>query len=98
MTPPPATVPDIRSLFLGWYYNFAKLPEEPMRPRVADDRIGYFGTWRFDYTNDNALTPRVNYINRWRLEKTDRARRCRSRSSRSSSGSTRTFRSATGRP
>ena len=71
MTPPPATVPDIRSLFLGWYYNFAKLPEEPMRPRVADDRIGYFGTWRFDYTNDNALTPRVNYINRWRLEKTD---------------------------
>ncbi len=73
MTPPPATVPDIRSLFLGWYYNFAKLPDEPMAPRLADDRVGYFGTWRFDYTNDNALTPRVNYINRWRLEKADPA-------------------------
>jgi hypothetical protein len=72
-TKPPATVPDIRSLFLGWYYNFAKLPEAPMRPRLADDRIGYFGTWRFDYTNDNALTPRVNYIERWRLEKKDPA-------------------------
>jgi hypothetical protein len=71
MTPPPATVPDIRSLFLGWYYNFAKLPDEPMRPRAADDRVGYFGTWRFDYTDDNKLTPRVNYINRWRLEKKD---------------------------
>jgi hypothetical protein len=70
-TQPPATIPDIRSLFLGWYYNFAKLPDEPMRPRVADDRIGYFGTWRFDYTTDNALTPRLNYINRWRLEKKD---------------------------
>jgi len=72
-TAPPTTVPDIRSLFLGWYYNFAKLPEQPMAPRLADDRIGYFGTWRFDYTNDNALTPRVNYINRWRLEKKDPA-------------------------
>jgi hypothetical protein len=70
-TPLPATLPDVRSLFLGWYYNFAKLPDTPMRPRLADDRIGYFGTWRFDYTNDNALTPRVNYINRWRLEKRD---------------------------
>ena len=72
-TPPPATVPDIRSLFLGWYYNFAKLPEQPMAPRLADDRVGYFGTWRFDYTNDHALTPRVNYVNRWRLEKKDPA-------------------------
>jgi hypothetical protein len=71
--PPPATVPDIRSLFLGWYYNFAKLPDQPMAPRVADDRIGYFGTWRFDYTTDTALTPRINYINRWRLEKQDPA-------------------------
>ena len=72
-TAPPSTVPDIRSLFLGWYYNFARLPAEPMSPRVADDRVGYFGTWRFDYTNDQALTPRVNYINRWRLEKQDPA-------------------------
>ena len=72
-TPPPATIPDIRSLFLGYYYNFAKLPDAPMAPRAADDRIGYFGTSRFDYTNDNALTPRVNYINRWRLEKKDPA-------------------------
>jgi hypothetical protein len=72
-TRPPATVPDIRSLFIGWYYNFAKLPETPMTPRVADDRVGFFGTWRFDYTSDNALSPRVNYIERWRLEKKDPA-------------------------
>ena len=72
-TPPPATVPDIRSLFLGFYYNFAQLPDEPMPPRIADDRVGYFSTSRFDYTNDSALTPRVNYVNRWRLEKKDPA-------------------------
>jgi hypothetical protein len=70
-TPPPATIPDIRSLFLGYYYNFAKLPDVPMHPRVADDRIGYFMTTRYDFADDTKLTPRVNYINRWRLEKKD---------------------------
>ena len=72
-TPPPSTVPDIRSLLLGFYYSFTKLPEEPMRPRFADDRIGYFTTTRFDYSTDTAFTPRVNYVNRWRLEKKDPA-------------------------
>ena len=52
MTPPPATIPDIRSLFLGFYYNFAKLPDTPMHPRVADDRVGYFVTSRFDFADD----------------------------------------------
>jgi len=70
-TPPPATIPDVRSLFLGFYYNFAKLPDTPMHPRIADDRIGYFVTSRFDFADDNKISPRVNYIQRWRLEKKD---------------------------
>ena len=72
-TPLPATLPDVRSLFLGFYYNFAKLPDETMAPRTADDRVGYFANARFDFTNDKTLTPRVNYIQRWRLEKKDPA-------------------------
>src|SRR5205823_6565978 len=55
-TPPPTTVPDVRSLLLGFYYNFTKLPDEPMQPRLADDRIGYFTTTRFDYSTDTAFT------------------------------------------
>ena len=70
-TQPPATIPDVRSLFLGFYYNFAKLPDKPMHPRVADDRIGYFVTSRFDFADDHKISPRVNYIQRWRLEKKD---------------------------
>jgi len=70
-TPPPATVPDVRSLFLGFYYNFAKLPDVPMQPRKADDRVGYFMTTRYDFADERKITPRVNYINRWRLEKKD---------------------------
>ncbi len=72
-TPPPSTVPDIRSLLLGFNHNFTKLPDAPMRPRLADDRIGFFTTTRFDYSNDTAFTPRVNYVKRWRLEKSDPA-------------------------
>ena len=53
--------------------NFAKLPDTPMHPRVADDRVGYFVTSRFDFADDHKISPRVNYIQRWRLEKKDPA-------------------------
>jgi len=68
---PPSTIPDIRSLFLGFHYSIAKLPDTPMRPRVADARLGYFGTDVWDFTTDDRRIPIVHYINRWRLEKKD---------------------------
>jgi len=72
-TPPPATIPDIRSLFLGFHYSIAKLPDTPMRPRNADTRVGYFTTERWDFTTDDRRIPIVRYTNRWRLEKKDPA-------------------------
>jgi hypothetical protein len=71
LPPPPSTLPDIRSLFLGYYYTFATLPTEPMHTRVADDRIGYFTTDRFDFTSDLPRLPIEHFIDRWRLEKKD---------------------------
>ena len=70
-TEPPSTVPDIRSLFLGFHYSIAKLPDTPMTPRRADSRIGYFTTERWDFTTDDRRIPLVRYANRWRLEKKD---------------------------
>ncbi len=73
-TPAPAgpkSVPDPRSVFVGFQYSFSRLPAEPMRPRVADERIGHFTTARFDFTDDLSPRTRVNYVNRWRLEKKD---------------------------
>ena len=70
---PPATLEDVRSLFLGFVYSFAKLPDEPMRPRVADDRLGHFTTRKYDFTDDLSPFPDTNYIERWRLEKKDPA-------------------------
>ena len=64
-------MPDIRSLFLGFHYSLAKLPDTPMAPRRADNRIGYFTTERWDFTTDDRRIPLVRYINRWRLEKKD---------------------------
>ena len=70
---PPGTLEDIRSLFLGFVYSFAKLPEETMRPRIADDRLGHFITRKYDFTDDLSPFPDTNYVERWRLEKKDPA-------------------------
>jgi len=67
---PPLDTPDPRSLFLGYRYNFAKLPP-PMHPRVADERVGYFTTSFTDFSDDLNPNPNVHYVNRWRLEKKD---------------------------
>ena len=72
-TPPPANLPDARSLFVGVYYNFMPLPEQPMRPRIADDRIGHFVTSMDDYTDDVNVKTKRHFVNRWRLEKADPA-------------------------
>src|SRR5688572_9554302 len=70
-TPPPRNTPDARSLFLGFHYNLAPLPETPMTPRLADERVGYFTTSFTDYSDDLKPNPSVHYVNRWRLEKKD---------------------------
>jgi hypothetical protein len=69
-TTPPQNTPDARSLFLGFYYNFAPLPAA-MTPRIADERVGYFTTSFTDYSDDLKPNPSVHYVNRWRLEKKD---------------------------
>nr|WP_297352531.1 zinc-dependent metalloprotease [uncultured Caldimonas sp.] len=68
---PPSTTPDPRSFFVGFVYNFTKLPDEPMRPRRADPRLGHFTDAHTDLSTDLKTNPRVHYINRWRLEKKD---------------------------
>ena len=70
---PPITLPDPRSLFLGYHYTLAKLPDTPMHARPADDRVGYFTSERLDFTSDLPRVPVQRYANRWRLEKQDPA-------------------------
>jgi len=69
--PPPQTTPDPRSLFVSFYYSFAKLPDVAMTIRLADERVGHFVTSRDDYTEDTTVKIKAHYVNRWRLEKQD---------------------------
>ncbi|MCA3147924.1 MAG: zinc-dependent metalloprotease [Burkholderiales bacterium] len=66
---PPRTLEDPRSLFLGFHYSLATLPDAEYRPRAADDRLGHFVTQRWNYSDDVAIDPRQHWVNRWRLEK-----------------------------
>ncbi|MDB4893607.1 MAG: hypothetical protein JWL61_5462 [Gemmatimonadetes bacterium] len=49
------------------------LPREPMRPRYADDRVGFFGVSRINYGLDEQKAATQRFIRRWRLEPKDPA-------------------------
>jgi hypothetical protein len=67
----PGTLEDARSMFLGYHYSLAKLPDQPMRVRKADARVGHFVSRQYEFTSDIAPFPRQYMVNRWRLEKKD---------------------------
>jgi hypothetical protein len=69
----PRALPDPRSLFVRLHYSLSRLPAEPMAPRKADSRVGYFDTLGHDFGDDIARTPKLRWINRWRLEKKEPA-------------------------
>ncbi len=49
------------------------LPKEPMRPRLADARIGFFAVSRVNYGLDEQKAATETFIRRWRLEPRDPA-------------------------
>lgn len=53
------------------HFSMVKLPENPMMPRVFDDRVGYFSVNNMDYGRDEHRAQQRTYITRWRLEKKD---------------------------
>lgn len=59
--------------FQTLHYSFSEVPSPSsgFKPRIADERVGYFTTTFTDlskYTDDGT---RVRYINRWNLQKRD---------------------------
>jgi hypothetical protein len=65
------TVPDSRYIPIKVHYSICALPEVPMTPRMADNRVGNFMTVMKDFSRDNEEDFFVRYVNRWRLEKKD---------------------------
>jgi hypothetical protein len=65
-----AAIADGRFISVEIHHTVAELPEVPMEPRLADDRMGYFLTAHKDFTGaepDDASFF-VRHVNRWRLE------------------------------
>ncbi len=67
-------VSDYRFLTVGVRFSFFALPEKPMRPRYADERVGYFLTAIMDFEREKEETPFIRLIQRWRLEKKDNSK------------------------
>ncbi|HEU4682150.1 MAG TPA: zinc-dependent metalloprotease, partial [Gemmatimonadales bacterium] len=65
------TVADYRWIPVGVNYSLLELPAIPMRPRYADERVGYFVSAIKDFSRDTAESFFVRFVNRWRLEKRD---------------------------
>ncbi|MDF5740178.1 MULTISPECIES: zinc-dependent metalloprotease [unclassified Nostoc] len=66
-----ASLADNRGFTLRVHYSLSQLPDQDYRPRLADDRIGYFITAYQDLSKDDGGDSFVRYINRWHLEKQD---------------------------
>jgi hypothetical protein len=59
------------TLSVAMNHSFVLLPEEPMQPRLCDDRVGYFSIERTNYSADEQKAAEECVITRWRLEPSD---------------------------
>ena len=53
------------------HYSMIKLPEQPMMPRLFDERVGYFTQGLTDYGTEEHRSVERRFITRYRLEKKD---------------------------
>jgi hypothetical protein len=61
------------NLTLQMNQSMILLPEDPMMPRLHDERVGWFTVSQYDYSSDKLKSDRKTYIRRWRLEPKDPA-------------------------
>ncbi len=65
------TVPDARGVTITVHYSLSLLPQNAYKPRLADDRVGYFVTALKDFSQKVDEDRFVRYVNRWNLEKAE---------------------------
>ena len=65
------SVPDSRGVTINVHYSISKVRGSNYRPRLADDRVGYFLSVVKDYSKQDKRDRFVRYVNRWNLQKAD---------------------------
>ena len=61
------------TLSMEMAHSMLLLPENPMEPRLCDERVGFFSTSQTDYGLDEQRAVETCYVTRWRLEPSDPA-------------------------
>jgi hypothetical protein len=61
------------TLSLEMNHSMVLLPDDPMQPRLWDERVGYFSIQQVDYGRSEQKVVERRYITRWRLEPSDSA-------------------------
>jgi Met-zincin/Domain of unknown function (DUF5117) len=65
------SVADTRGATINVHYSISLLPENGYKPRMADDRVGYFLTVVKDWSKKSDDDRFERYINRWDLQPAD---------------------------
>lgn len=53
------------------HHSMVRLPENPMMPRLFDERVGYFSVANMDFGRPEHRAQERRFITKWRLEKKD---------------------------
>lgn len=67
----PPMLPATETISLQMNQSMVLLPTEPMQPRLADPRVGFFTVSQYDYGSEALKSDQKTFIRRWRLEPKD---------------------------
>lgn len=67
----PPSQPDTESISLQVNQSMILLPENPMKPRYFDRRVGWFTVNQIDYGSEALKSDEKTFIRKWRLEPKD---------------------------
>ncbi|MRX40939.1 DUF5117 domain-containing protein [Flavobacterium sp. LC2016-23] len=67
----PSMLEETESISIQMNQSMVLLPEVPMKPRLADQRVGWFTVSQYDYGSNELKSDLKTYIRRWRLEPKD---------------------------
>ena len=59
------------TLSMEMHHSMLLLPDDPMEPRLCDERVGFFSTSQIDYGLDEQRAVTRCFVTRWRLEPSD---------------------------
>ena len=59
------------TLSMEMHHSMLLLPDDPMEPRLCDERVGYFSTSQINFGLDEQRAVTTCFVTRWRLEPSD---------------------------